>query len=156
MNTREREEFTVRRAEARDVPQVVALELAAFTDPWSARSFSALLHRDEVFFHVVVPDDATSGIVGFSVTYLMGDEADLANIAVSESVRRRGVGRLLLGHLVRGAREIGVREIFLEVRESNLAARAMYKSEEFSEVGRRARYYVRPVEDALVLKRSLW
>ena len=147
----------IRPAATDDLPQVVALESAAFGDPWSGRTFLALLDRAEVLFDVAVrSDDAGDAVVGYSVVYLMGVEADLANIAVAAAVRRGGVGRLLLRHLLTASRVRGVREMFLEVRDSNDGARTMYQNEGFIEVGRRAKYYVHPVEDALILRRSLW
>ena len=148
---------SVRSSAADDVPQIVALERDAFSDPWSGRTFLALLDREEVLFDVaVLGDPEGSEVAGYSVVYLMGVEADLANIAVNATVRRGGVGRLLLRHLLTTARVRGVREMFLEVRQSNAGARTMYENEGFVEVGRRAKYYVHPVEDALILRRSLW
>lgn len=94
-------------------------------------------------------------VVGFSVVYLAGDEGDLANLATAESARRCGVGRRLLEHVLAVACGRGARVIFLEVRESNAAARALYESAGFVDVGRRAKYYARPVEDALILRKEL-
>lgn len=157
MSTSDLIHVSVRSAAADDVPQIVALERAAFSDPWSGRTFLALLDRDEVLFDVAVRGDPKgSEVAGYSVVYLMGVEADLANIAVNAIVRRGGVGRLLLRHLLNTARVRGVREMFLEVRQSNEGARTMYENEGFVEVGRRAKYYAHPVEDALILRRSLW
>lgn len=146
----------LRRAEANDVEQVEAIERAAFSDPWTLTAFRNLLRRDEVQFDVALaPELLAPRVLGYSVLYLMGDEADLANIAVAADVQRGGVGRQLLWHAVDAARHRGVRDMWLEVRESNVAARALYAREGFAEVGRRTRYYVRPVEDALILRRTL-
>lgn len=94
-------------------------------------------------------------VVGFAVLYLSGREGDLANLASASSARRAGVGRQLLEHVLEAARARGAQTIFLEVRESNGAARALYSSAGFVDVGRRKKYYARPVEDALVLKKEL-
>ena len=144
-----------RPAGADDVGAIVAIERAAFTDPWTATSFFELLGRSEIVFEVATSVGVDGGVVvGFAVAYLVDYEGDLANLAVGDSVRRQGVGRRLLGHVLDIARSRGVRIIFLEVRESNDAARALYASEGFMEVGRRAKYYVRPTEDALILRKE--
>jgi len=146
----------LRPAVGEDVKAVESIERACFSDPWSLDSFRDLVGRDEAIFTVAVAGrDEEVTILGFAVLYLAGPDADLANLAVEGEARRHGVGRRLLRDMVVRARERGVFTIFLEVRASNEAARALYGSEGFVEVGRRARYYVRPVEDALILRREL-
>lgn len=149
---------SVRPATLADVDGVVAIEREAFSDPWSPKSFRELLGRGDVVFDVAVrAADAGEGesVVGFVIVYTVDHEGDLANIAIDAAARGRGEGRRLLRHALESARGRGVEHLFLEVRESNLAARALYDSEGFMEVGRRAKYYVRPVEDALILRKEL-
>jgi len=143
----------VRRAIAADVDAVHAIERAAFSDPWSRGSFVSLLSDPRVFF--VVAAGADGEVAGYAVAFFVVDEAELANLATAPSVRRRGAGGLLLDAVIREAGQRGTRELFLEVRESNAAARALYASRGFAEVGRRRGYYRRPVEDALVLRLGL-
>jgi len=143
----------LRSATPEDVDAIVAIERAAFSDPWSARSFRELLGRPEIVFEVADVDEHP--VAGFAIVYLADFEGDLANLATTAAVRRQGVGRRLLRHVLAIARERGGRIIFLEVRASNAAARALYESEGFVEVGRRAKYYARPVEDALILRTEL-
>lgn len=147
---------SVRPATLADVDGVVAIEREAFSDPWSPKSFRELLGRGDVLFDVAVRA-GTEGesVVGFVIVYTVDHEGDLANIAIEAAARGRGEGRRLLRHALGSARARGVEHLFLEVRESNLAARALYDSEGFMEVGRRAKYYVRPVEDALILRKEL-
>ncbi|MCC6929514.1 MAG: ribosomal protein S18-alanine N-acetyltransferase [Gemmatimonadaceae bacterium] len=148
---------STRAATLADVDQVVAIERASFSDPWSPRSFRDLIGRDDVLFDVAVrewgtEEDAREGVVGFVIVYVADTEGDLANIAIAASERGRGEGRRLLRHALAAVSARGVYFLYLEVRESNTAARALYQSEGFVEVGRRSRYYVRPVEDALILR----
>jgi ribosomal-protein-alanine N-acetyltransferase len=89
------------------------------------------------------------------VALLYGEEGEIADLAVAPAARRLGVGGLLLDRVVAEAMESGVRALYLEVRESNSAARALYHSRGFDTVGRRRRYYQRPAEDALVLRRDM-
>ncbi len=172
----------LRAATLDDIDEIVKIERASFSDPWSARSFRELVGRRNVICAVAIGDvpaggeappavapaaeagegsvarngaTATQGIVGFSVVYLAGLEGDLANLATSPTARRTGVGRRLLEHVLQVARSRGAHTIFLEVRESNSAARALYSSAGFVDVGRRKKYYARPVEDALVLRKEL-
>jgi [ribosomal protein S18]-alanine N-acetyltransferase len=142
----------IRPAEPNDLAMVVGIERQAFSDPWSAASFRDLVGRDYVTFDVATDE---SRVLGYSVVYVMAGEAEVANLAVGAEARRRGVGAALLQHAVDRLVARGVRTLFLEVRASNTAARALYDAFGFETIGRRARYYVRPVEDALVLRRAL-
>ncbi len=157
-------ELTIRRALASDLADIVAIEQECFSDPWTSRSLAQLLTRDEALFNVAVRRTVTAAhgeasdaesVVGFSIAHVVADEAELANVAVRKSAQREGIGRRLLDHVAEEARKRGAVELFLEVRESNVAARAMYQRAGFFEIGRRIRYYDRPVEDALVLRLQL-
>jgi ribosomal-protein-alanine N-acetyltransferase len=140
----------VRPATATDVDEVVAIERAAFSDPWSRSAFAGLLGDNRVLFAVAeLPDGA---IAGYVVAWFVADEGEIANLAVTAEARRRRLGAALLDEAIRAARERDVTSIYLEVRDSNAAARALYASRGFVEVGRRRRYYRKPVEDALVLR----
>lgn len=151
-------EITVRAATPADVDGVLSIERASFSDPWSPTSFRELVARPDVLFDVAVSrvsaTDAET-VVGFVIVYTVDGEGDLANIAIAGSERGRGEGRRLLRHAMAAARARGVHHLFLEVRASNAVARALYESEGFLEVGRRSKYYVRPVEDALILRKEL-
>jgi len=96
-----------------------------------------------------------SQLVGYVVALVMGDEGEIADIAVAPSARRAGVGRVLLSRVEDEMARCGVRALYLEVRESNRAALGLYAARGFEAVGRRRGYYRHPVEDALVLKREI-
>jgi ribosomal-protein-alanine N-acetyltransferase len=91
-------------------------------------------------------------VVGFIVGRQIEDEWEIENIAVTGAARRCGLGSRLVGELLDLARSRGGKSVFLEVRESNRAARSLYEKWAFIEVGRRKMYYQNPAEDALVLK----
>ncbi|MGH7544736.1 MAG: ribosomal protein S18-alanine N-acetyltransferase, partial [Gemmatimonadota bacterium] len=91
----------------------------------------------------------------YAVLWYAADEAELGNLAVSPTDRRRGLGARLLDGTIECARARGARRLFLEVRRSNVAAERLYRSRDFQAVGVRPRYYHRPVEDALVLRLDL-
>jgi ribosomal-protein-alanine N-acetyltransferase len=143
----------LRPATGADLDAIVAIEQAAFSDPWSAASFTALLRAPRS--DLTVAEDANRQIVGYSVLLHAGPDADLANLAVAPRARGGGVGRLLLAGVLERARTAGVARVYLEVRESNARAIALYEAAGFSSFGHRRRYYRDPVEDARVLRIEL-
>jgi ribosomal-protein-alanine N-acetyltransferase len=146
--------LVIRAAKRDDVDDVAAIERRAFSDPWSANSFRALFGNPLVHF-AVAEDSITGQVFGYVVTWFVVDEGEIANLAVSDEARRTGIGARLLDHALEVARERRCQIVFLEVRESNAAARALYASRAFEVAGRRSKYYRKPVEDALVLRRAL-
>lgn len=147
-----KEPIDIRPATAADLPRVVEIERASFTDPWSVTAFQSALDQDRLNFHVAVHDGA---VVGYAVSWFVVDEAELANLAVVPAMRGRRVGAALLTRAIADAALSGCVVMHLEVRESNTAARALYASRGFGMVGRRKRYYREPVEDALILRAIL-
>lgn len=143
----------VRPALMADVTEVAALERRCYAEPWPAAAFRSLPENPSVFFEV-----ARAGVDGPLSGYVVGwhvlDEAELANLAVEPAARRCGVGSFLLDRMIDDAAGRGCARLFLEVRESNHAARRLYASRGFEEVGRRTKYYRSPDEDALILRRG--
>jgi ribosomal-protein-alanine N-acetyltransferase len=137
-----------------DLPEVAALERACYADPWPASAFAGLHVNPAVHFEVL-REVAGSKVVGYVIAWFVADEGEIANLAVAPAFRGRGFGQRLLDSVIRDAAERGIRSLFLEVRESNAAARKLYASRNFQEVGRRKRYYRSPEEDALILRCTL-
>jgi ribosomal-protein-alanine N-acetyltransferase len=168
--TSDQPDIGLRPATASDIDVIVAIERVAFSDPpWSRRSFVSLLGEPHVRFLVATerPGPASrsgdtaaaagsEAVLGYVVTWVFADEAEIANLAVAAERRRRGIGRLLLDAAVAAAGMAGARALYLEVREANAAARALYASGGFKVVGRRAQYYRNPSEDALVLRLDMY
>ena len=94
-------------------------------------------------------------VVGYIVGRSVIDQGEILNLGVSLPARRRGTGAALVRRLLASFTAAGVREAFLEVRESNLPAQRLYELFGFREVGRRPRYYRRPVEDAVLLRAAI-
>ena len=141
---------TVRRMVPADLDAVLAIERASFAVPWTASTFRGLIRRQGAGGWVAEVGDE---VVGYAVVWSVADQAELGNVAVAEPFRRRGVASRLVDAVVAWLRGRGVRELFLEVRESNEGARRLYAAHGFAELGRRKGYYTRPREDALVLRR---
>jgi ribosomal-protein-alanine N-acetyltransferase len=142
----------VRGATAADVSRVSEIEQEAFSDPWSRSAFERLVVENDPRVLFDVASLPNGQVVGYVVAWFILDEGEIANLAVSLDARARGIGKALLTAAIAAARSREVGTIYLEVRDSNAAARALYASHGFEEIGRRRRYYRRPVEDALVLR----
>ncbi len=140
--------FRVRAAQASDVPALVRIERRCFSDPWSAESFQALLRR------VGFVATRSREVVGYLFATRAGNEAEILNVAVDPEERRSGIGSALVSTVLEELDARGVRTVFLEVRASNEEARLLYGGFAFVEVGRRAGYYRRPVEDAIIMART--
>ncbi len=132
---------------------VLAIERRSFGAPWTRGMF-----EQEVAEHAFArPFVALDGgcVVGFAVSWFLADEAHLLNVAVDPGVRRRGIGRALVDHVLARARAEGRRLVTLEVRPGNAPARALYEALGFRAVARRRGYYTDTGEDAIVMVRRL-
>jgi [ribosomal protein S18]-alanine N-acetyltransferase len=140
--------YRIRSAVLADAALLVAIERRCFSDPWNENSFREALDSPWSFGLVAHTGRAIAG-------YLIGREVagtgEVLNLAVSPDFRRRGVARALLRAGLALLRKRNVDEVFLEVRESNRSAQALYLSSGFRPVGQRSAYYRNPKEDALVL-----
>ena len=94
-------------------------------------------------------------VVGFLIAHTIGADWELENIVVADDFRGKGIGTRLLEELLGRARQAKSQSVFLEVRESNAAARALYAKVGFHETGRRKSYYTAPWEDAVLYCKSL-
>lgn len=137
---------------AADIEAVAIIEAASFSDAWPARAFLELLPRP--YARLRVAHDHGGLLLGYCVLLRAADEGEIANIACAPAARRRGVGAALLDDALRAADADGAQTVYLEVRASNVAARALYTGHGFEVVGRRRGYYQHPTEDALVMRRT--
>ncbi len=146
---------SVRDATAIDLPGMMALEKHAATAAhWSAQQYEALFRGSNPERVALIIEDE-SGLDGFVVARVVDREWEIENIAIAGPARRRGLGTRLLGELLDLARARGAEAVFLEVRESNRAARSLYEKWAFVEDGRRPRYYKDPEEDAILYRLSI-
>lgn len=134
------------------VAQIAALEQLCFSDPWSENSVRGECENPLSFWLVALEDDQVVGYIG---SQSVPPEADVMNLAVAPTYRRRGIGRSLMQALTEVLHSQGIESLFLEVRASNDPALALYGEFGFTEVGRRKKYYVNPTEDALILRKEL-
>lgn len=143
----------VRTATPADIPAMMALEHHAVTAAhWRPAQYEGLFSATAGARLALVIEEER--VCGFIVARLLPDEWEIENVAVAGPARRRGLGTRLLGELLQMARARGVASVFLEVRESNHAARSLYEKWAFREAGRRKRYYSDPPEDAILYRLS--
>ncbi len=148
-------EYSLVRCGEESIRSLSKLERICFPeDFWSEISFMEALTVPACAIFALY-DKALENIAAYGVIYTAADEGDLANIAVIPEMRRMGLGKALLEALCEKAKERGACRLFLEVRESNESARALYSSSGFAEVGKRRNYYVNPREDAIIMEKSL-
>ena len=133
------------------VSQIAALEKLCFSDAWSENSIRSELSNKLSLWLVAVDGDRVAGYIG-SQTVL--GWADMMNLCVSPDYRRQGIGEKLTLELARQLREEKVECLTLEVRVSNAPAIALYEKLGFKQVGKRPRYYEKPREDALILRKE--
>jgi len=136
-----------------NIDDVLAIEEAAFTNPWTRAMYLAELENTAVSF-CFLARDADGRAVGFCSFWRVLDELHINNLAVLPDLRRTGIGSMLLEFALQKGVELGARRATLEVRRSNDAARLLYERFGFSIAGVRPAYYSKPVEDALVLWRE--
>ena len=133
--------------------EIVAIEEAVHRHPWTRVNFVDSMAAG---YHcwVAYRERAT---VGYGVAMIAADEAHLLNLSVAPGWQRKGVGTELTRFFVKLARDYGAEKIYLEVRPSNAAARALYANHGFSEIGLRRDYYPAGEgrEDALVMELQL-
>jgi ribosomal-protein-alanine N-acetyltransferase len=139
----------IRPALSADLPELARLEAECFPDPWSEDAFGELLASPGGLALAAV--DQGDRVIGYLVARRILDESEILNLAVATPWRRHGVGRALLQAALEELGTKDVRQVFLEVRESNLAAQRLYGGLGFRPIGQRPNYYRSPRENGLVL-----
>ena len=142
----------IRKAKIEDIPAIVSMEARCFSRPWSEKSFLSELDSGDGYF--TAAEDGGE-VCGFCVARWFGDEGEIFNVCVSPEHRREGIGDALMKNTLEEAERSGIKRIFLEVRQSNGAARALYLKHGFQVCGLRKRYYDDPVEDAILMEADI-
>ena len=132
-----------------DLDEIIAIEKATYQFPWTIGIFRDCLHVGYCCW-VYVEDDA---IVAYAVLSIGAAEAHLLTVVVHPRNRNRGLGRMLVTHLLNLASNHGAETVLLEVRPTNAVAIELYQKLGFNEVGLRPNYYPAPNgrEDALIM-----
>ncbi len=142
--------ITFRPMREADIPAIVDIEHEVFSSPWSYSMFESELSRPNIAKYVVAVSDGI--IVGYGGMWLVINETHITNIAVIPSMRRKGIGKDILYHMM----DIAIDEecdklIDLEVRRSNYPAQSLYRSMGFKVIYVRGKYYEDNSEDAFIM-----
>jgi len=157
MNTgiNRRPSLFIRLATPADLPAILPLAThSSGAGRWPAGLYQRIF-TDSTPRRVALVVEEGSAVQAFLVASVLDREREIENIVVAESVRRQGFGKQLLDEFLGLCQKEAAKMIFLEVRESNLAARKLYEKCGFVENGRRPRYYRQPEEDAVLYQRFL-
>lgn len=135
-----------------DIPFVAVLEKNNFSTPWTKEELKKHLADYPHTFFVAKAKERVMGYIGFSPSY---ETADIITLCVEESFRRQGIAEFLLCFLLEKCKNLNIQKVFLEVRESNFPAIALYQKMGFYDISVRKNYYLNPVENARVLVKEI-
>ncbi len=141
----------IRRAAARDVSGIAAIEEACFSDPWRERDILGYVSTEGGMCFVAARDGR---VIAYILGRLIAPEAEIYRIAVLPEERRRGVGYRLLDFAMKTERGRGLETVFLEVRSRNVAAINLYTAYGFKRAGVRKNYYKDPADDAIIMLKA--
>ena len=122
---------------------------------WPESMYAHIFSADSATRIAIVVEDHEAALRGFAIVRLVGEEGEVENIVVDRKQRHQGFGTRLLEKIIEGSRSRNASRLFLEVRQSNPAARALYEKCGFVLSGRRRAYYSSPNEDAVLYARKL-
>lgn len=141
----------IREMQLDDLEQVMTIEEANFSVPWTETGFFTFLLREDTLFLVAEEGEK---ILGYCGVVTVQDEGDITNVAVEKNRQNQGIGKKLLEEMFQRTQKAGVCRLFLEVRAGNAAALHLYEKMGFVQMGIRKNYYEQPVEDGVVMMRE--
>lgn len=150
--------WQLRRATGDDLEAIMAIETTVFAgDAWSTESMRGELADRHGYYLVAFPPGEPERIEAYAGLRapLRERQADIQTIAVAETARRRGLGRVLMQRMIAEARERGAKELFLEVRADNPSAQSLYDSLGFEAIAVRPKYYQPDGVDAIVMRLTI-
>ncbi|WP_042141877.1 ribosomal protein S18-alanine N-acetyltransferase [Paucisalibacillus sp. EB02] len=142
-------ELTIRKMELDDIHQVMFVEIASFTSPWTEEIFKQeLIENQHAHYYIMTIDEKIIGYVGM---WIVLDDAQITNIAVLPGFRGQKLGERLFRFAMQKAISLGVTRLSLEVRVTNVVAQKMYRKFGLVPGGIRKNYYTDNHEDAIVM-----
>lgn len=130
------------------IKHIIEIEQLCFSVPWGENELREELNNECAKFYVAIKEKK---VVGYVVLYVVCNEGDVARVAVLPDYRRYGIARTLLEKSFKD----DLNSVFLDVRESNVPAKELYKSLGFEEIGVRKNYYRNPIENAVLMKKDI-
>ena len=132
----------------------IVVDQLIFSNPTPKQFFILAVTRNDLYVLSLAKNENRE-IAGYFLATIVKEEAEIVSLGVVPGMRNMGIGVALISALAETATDRGAQRLFLEVRRSNSAALALYRSTGFKTVGVRCRYYRNPPEDALVMSRPL-
>lgn len=143
----------IREMELGDIDRILEIESECFSTPWSRRSFEMEIKENLLAKYIVAEYDGK--VVGYAGIWMIIDEGHITNIAVSKDFRGLGIGKFLMIALVDYCKKSKIRNMTLEVRESNKIAQNLYKKMGFEDCGIRPDYYTDNHENAVIMWKTI-
>ncbi|WP_302625195.1 ribosomal protein S18-alanine N-acetyltransferase [uncultured Eubacterium sp.] len=131
-----------------DLAQVSEIESQIFSLPWSEKAFEESLKNTNTLYIVAKEKEEVLGYIGMYISF---QEGNITNVAVNPNYRRKKIGQNLIREILERAKQIGVTDVILEVRETNAAAICLYEKMGFEEAGIRKNFYEKPLENAIIM-----
>ena len=133
--------------------RITEIESICFSSPWSKKSFTEGMANKDIqsYFTALYNGE----VVGYICIFHLFEEGELLNIAVSPDYRKHKIGQSLIDFMFNYLKAKNVSRITLEVRESNIPAKKLYKKNGFIPLGIRKNYYTAPIENAIVMEKHL-
>ena len=138
----------IRRSLPKDANEISKAEAEIFSDPWNESDITSLISTEGSLCYTALSDGK---VVAYVLGRIIAPEGEIYRIATLPEHRRRGIAYRLLDYAVKTERGRGLESLFLEVREKNIAARNLYKTYGFCQIGLRKNYYKNPSDDAIVM-----
>ena len=145
--------YSVRKTKRSDIQKIAELEKECFSDAWSESSLLSQLDGESYLTLSAVTEEGE--LIGYISGCILSSEAEIYRVATKKNLRKQKIGSALLSEFTSILAEYDCERIFLEVRDSNIGARALYASFGFIESGRRKNYYKNPKEDAVLLLKEI-
>lgn len=145
-------DYIIRPMEVSDTEQVELIEKQIFSIPWSQKSFEDACQSEDNIYLVC---EMNGQIAGYCGLWTVLGEGNITNMAVSGGFRRLGIAEALMKEMEKRGMSKNVVTYFLEVRKSNEAAVNLYKKMGYVQIGVRKNFYEKPVEDALVMSKTI-
>lgn len=146
--------YTVELMDERHLEEVARIEQESFSEPWSLNALKNTLGDEKYRFYCMV-DNRHLKTVGYVGVIVVCGEGEIVSVATDRELRGNGLGDSVLKEVMRREKERGTERLYLEVRESNIAAIRLYEKNGFVKDGVRKNFYRKPTEDAWLMSKEL-
>lgn len=145
-------DITIRELQIEDLHDVMEIEEACFSVPWSEESFKAEIRHQNTYYNCI---EINNKVIGYAGLWKILDEGHITNIAVIPKYRKKGYGKKLVENILQYCSNNDIDRVTLEVRESNNAAKKLYIKMGFEAAGIRRNYYTKPTENAEIMWKEI-